>query len=159
MLTEAQRAAAWEEWLSSEMRASYFAELCGSYNARQRWSNFATLILTSGAAAGIVAARMPTWVPAVMTLGAATISAYLLVSQNIKQAMECADLAFRWNKLASQYRDIWNDTEADDASTKLARADEASAEASKAGAAFSYSKRRMSKWYDLVVANRIPRVV
>jgi hypothetical protein len=157
VLTESQRAMVWEEWLSAEMRGSYFADLCGVYNRRQRWSNFGTLVLSSGAAYGMVATWMPNWVPAAMTLVAAAISAYLLVSQNIKHAMECADLSFRWNKLAHQYRDIWNDQEAPDAVEKLARANETNAEASKAGAAFSYSPRRMSKWQDLVVANRTPR--
>jgi hypothetical protein len=139
------------------MRGSYFADLCGVYNRRQRWSNFATLLLSSGAAVGMASTWTKPWVPAVMTLVSAGISAYLLVSQNIKHAMECADLSFRWNKLANLYRDIWNDQEAADAPEKLARANETNAEASKAGAAFSYSPRRMSKWQDLVVANRTPR--
>lgn len=159
MLNEAQQTQAWEERLRAEMRAAYFADLCGAYRARQRWATLAVLILSSGAAAGLLArlSWLPPWLPAAFAMLAAAMSAYLLVAQNIQSATECSDLHFRWNRLALKYEDIWNNMHASNAGARLAATNEQRLEVSKSGTAFAYSEKRMLRWHNHVVQEHSQR--
>lgn len=71
--------------------------------------------------------------------------------------VDCSDLHFRWNKLAMEYQDLWNAGDVEDADRRLGQLNERRAEASKSGTAFPYSKRRMLRWYELVVEHRAPK--
>jgi len=51
-------------------------------------------------------------------LGAA-LSLVSLVMQNQKKYADCADLHFKWNRLAGEYKALWNGTYADSASATL----------------------------------------
>jgi hypothetical protein len=156
MLSEPQTNMAWEEWLASEMRAEYFADLCSSFNRRHRWATWATLLLSSGAAVALIGRlAVPPWTVPTLALLAAGVSLYSLVAQNPKSAADCADLHSRWNKLAMDYRDLWMSWYADEAADRLAQLNERRAEASKSGAAYHYDEKRMLKWYELVVQNRV----
>ena len=159
MLTEPQRTMVWEEWLAAEIRANYFADLSGAYHRRQRVATFTTLVFSSGAFAALLArlSWVPEWVPAALALLAAAVSLYSLVAQNLKAAVDCSDLHFRWNKLAMEYQDLWNAGDVEDADRRLGQLNERRAEASKSGTAFPYSKRRMLRWYELVVEHRAPK--
>lgn len=157
-LTEPQQTQVWEQWLAAEMRANYFADLCGWYHRQQKLATWATLLLSSGAAAAFVtrlADVLPAWVAPALALLAAGVSLYSLVAQNLKAALDCSDLHFRWNKLAREYEDLWNSLWAEDAAARLARLNDKRAELSKTGTAFRYSERRMRKWYDVVVQHHV----
>ncbi len=154
MLNEPQIKLVWEEWLSAEMRAHYFADLSGTFHRRQRWATWGTLLLSSGAAVALLGKlSVPEWTGPTLTLLTAVVSLYSLVTQNPKSAADCADLHFRWNRLAMEYRDLWFNWHSDDAPARLSRINERAAEASKSGTAYHYAPRRMLRWYNLVVEN------
>ena len=117
MLTELQQKSVWEAWLSSEIRANYFAELCGDYQWRQKSATWLTLLFSSGAFVAIVADIPPawSWVKPVCALLAAGLSFLSLVAQNQKNGIDCSDLHFKWNRLAAEYEALWDDMYAEDA--------------------------------------------
>ena len=92
-----------------------------------------------------------------LTIATAGLSAYSVAMQNQKFGVDSADLAFRWNRLCSEFESIWENVEAEDACERLQRLTEKTAELSKTGSAFRYEKRRMLKWQDHVEAHRLPR--
>lgn len=147
-LNENQQKRTWEGWLTAEMRAYYFADLAGSYQARQRGATWATLVSSSGAALTILV-RLPNelaWVAPTLALLTAALSLYGLVMQFQVQATASADLHFRWNVLAGEYERLWEDMYAEDAPTRLTALDARGAELSKTGATFRYQPRRMLRW-------------
>src|SRR3989442_9049084 len=119
MLTDAQRTTVWEEWLSAEIRANYFGDLASTYYHRQRLINWLTLLFSSGAVAALLPKLSIAWLPAVLAALAAATSLFSLVSQYVKNAVDCSDLHSRWNKIAAEYQDIWINPEADDAPARL----------------------------------------
>ena len=153
MLFQLQQKDVWENWLSSEMRANYFADMAYRYQFRQHALTWLTLIFSSGAALAIVTDWAPPgfeWIKAALALLTAAVSFLSLVQQNQKSAMECSDLHFRWNRLANEYEALWDDMYADDAELKLKLLAEKAAELSRSGTAFPYRKRLMLKWQDHV---------
>lgn len=153
MLSQLQQKNVWENWLSSEMRANYFADMANRYQSRQRALTWFTLLFSSGAALAIVTEWAPQgfeWIQAVLALLTAAASFLSLVEQNQKRAMECSDLHFRWNRLASEYEALWDDMYADDAELKLKLLTEKIAELSRSGTAFPYKERVMLKWQEYV---------
>ncbi len=153
MLSQHQQKNVWEGWLSSEMRANYFADIASRYQFRQLAFTWVTLLASSGAAFAIVTDWSPQgyeWIKAALALITAAISLLSLVLQSQKNAMECSDLHFRWNRLAMEYEALWNDMYADGAEAKLKGLKEKEAELSKSSTAFSYRKRVMLKWQDHV---------
>lgn len=156
MVTQEQRLRVWEDLLSAEMRANYFADLAGAYAHRQRLATWLILFFSCGAFVTSISKLPPQygWIGIAMPLVAAAISLYSVVMQNQKNAVDSSDLHFRWNKLSTEYCNLWDAIQADavtDLQAQLAKLDEKSAEMSKAANTLSYSERRMLKWYDLVV--------
>ena len=153
MLSQLQQKKVWENWLSAEIRANYFADLANSYQSRQRALTLLTLIFSSGAAFAIVTDWAPQgyeWIKAALALLTAAVSFLALVQQNQKSAMECSDLHFRWNRLAAEYEDLWDNMYADHAELKLKALGEKEAELSKSSTAFPNRPRIMLKWQEHV---------
>lgn len=76
MLSQLQQKNVWENWLSSEMRANYFADMANRYQSRQRALTWFTLLFSSGAALAIVTEWAPQgfeWIQAVLALLTAEI--------------------------------------------------------------------------------------
>jgi hypothetical protein len=157
MLNVQQQRHVWEEWLASEMRALYFADLASALHRRQRAVTWATLFTSSAAVAGFLFAQGVTaWVAPVLALATAALSLYSLVAQDQQRAIESANLHDRWNRIAQGYEALWGETWAADAAARLAVLEEAAAEASKAGALFRFEKKRMERWQDHVEQHRVP---
>lgn len=153
MLSELQRKRVWEAWLSSEIRANYFADLSGRYRRAQCRATWVTLVASSGAFATLLA-KLPEeywWLPPVLALLTAAVSLYSLVVQNQQQAIDSADLHHRLNRLAAEYRALWDDMYAENAALRLAALDEKAAELSKSATAFPAHERLLLKWEDYVV--------
>ena len=155
MLTELQQKNVWDGWLASEIRAHYFADLCGKYQQRQRTVTVLTLVFSSGAFVTLISDWFPpawAWVKPMLALLTAVLSLWSLVAQNHKNATDCADLHFRWNTLASQYEALWNSKMyAADADTILHTLIQREAEISKSCTSFPNDAEPMDKWQDLVV--------
>lgn len=82
----------------------------------------------------------------------AAISLYLLLQQSQKRVTECADLHFRWNGLASEYKALWDDMYSPDALAKLRSLEEKEAELSQSSVAIPNDERAMLKWQDYVIS-------
>jgi len=159
MLSESQQKRVWEGMLSAEIRANYFAELSGAYLRKQRTSTWITLLFSSGAVVSMVAnlGEELKWIRLLLTLVAAGVSAYSLVIQNQKFAIDTSDLHARWNRLAKDFETIWENVYASDAAERLTAVDERTTDLSKAGASFPYSKRKMLHWQEHVERHRLAR--
>lgn len=153
MLNEDQRASLWEDLLSAEVRSLYYGDLAATFHKRQTFITGSTLGLSSGAVLAAVG-KMPE-LAVILPLGIAVLSIYGVVTQNLKRAIESADLHFRWNRIACDYQRIWDRQTEDDPGVldRLQAIAERSSEASKAGTVFSYDEKRMARWQDLVVRN------
>ena len=163
MLTELQQRDVWERSLASEMRANYYGDLAERLSSLQTKLSWTTLLLSSGAAAAILGdAHMPSnlwFLKLALALLAAGVSFASLTMQNPKRSIDCSDLQFRWNRLASEYEALWNDVYADSASVTLANLTEKSAELSRSlgRAGVKYQKRLMEKWENYVLSSRAPQ--
>ena len=154
MLSDLQQKTVWEGWLASEIRAYYFADLGYRYQQRQRHATWVVLALSSGALATLLSDWLPPqwrWIRAALAALTAGVSLWSLVAQNDKAAIECADLHFRWNKLAGEYRALWDNMYAPSASKRLDDLFERSAELSKSGVRMRNDTALMNKWQDYVV--------
>ena len=157
MLSEVQCTRVWEQMLGAEIRANYFADLTNRLYARQRNAIWTTLVLSSGAAAALLASLPTRYVllRPILSLSTAAVSAYSVVQQNQKFALDAADLHARWLNIAKEYESIWENVYAKDAQVRLAEIDEHAQQASKAGSGFAYDRKRMLKWEEHVVAHRL----
>lgn len=154
MLSDAQLQRVWEEMLSSQMRALYYADLATKYNGQHRLATWATLVFSSGAAATLLAG-LPSgfsWVSLACALVAAVLSGYSLAMQVQKRAVEASDLYYRWDKLAKMYERLWENWTSDDAGSLLEQAEERSGEVSKASHQLPHRKALLEKWENHVVA-------
>jgi hypothetical protein len=163
-MNEGERTQVWEGWLSAEIRADYFAELSGKYHQRQRISTWLILVTSSSAFISFVTTMrselLPTdltWlVAASLSFFTAALSAYSLIAQNQKNAMDSADLHYRWNKLAGEYERLWNAMDSDQALTRLDDLREKGRELSKVGTAFPVNRRALLKWQQHVEQHHAP---
>ena len=158
MLSALEQKDIWERWLASEMRANYFGDLAGRYAFRQSLITWLTLLSTSGAAFSLVTDWVPPsfgWIKPALAFFAAGLSLLNVTFQNQKRSVECSELQFRWNRLASDYEALWNNMYGDEAHSTLAKLKEKSAELSKSSMVVPYSERVMSKWENYVIEHRV----
>jgi len=155
MLTEFEQKLVWEGWLSSEIRANYFADLCHRYRFQQSVLSWLILASSSGAFTAVIKDFGSDAFRSILALVTVALSLWSLVAQNQKSSTDCSDLHFRWNRLASQYESLWSDMYSEEAPTLLVNLKEKSAELSKTGAAFPNKRRLMEKWQDYVVHQHV----
>jgi hypothetical protein len=149
MLIDTQCQDVGERWLSAEIRACYFADLCSRYLSRQRWLTWATLLCSSGTATTVLASDLPQrWqsLRPILALLTTALSVLTVVQQNAKASADCAELHFTWNHLANLYEMLWHDMDSNEAEDQLKNLIEKSAEASKRGTAIPYREKIMVKW-------------
>lgn len=75
------------------------------------------------------------WAKGLLALASAVLSAISLVSSNEKNAIEAADLSYRWQTLANSYQQLWSNMYAQDAPEILLRLREEEAKVSKSSTA------------------------
>ncbi len=146
MLSEAQITRVWEGMLEGEMRALYFGELVEKYQAKQRWATMITLVASSAAFASFVIGSIPAEVRPILTLLASAVSAYTLVAQNSRRAIDASDLHARWGRLAMEYQALWENVHADDAADRLRSITDREWDASKASTSFPNDVKSLSRW-------------
>jgi len=151
MLSELQQKDVWEGWIGGEIRANYFADRSGHFQTQQKVFTWMTLIFSSGATASFIGDWLPTWVRPTLTLLTAAISLFLLLQQNQRRVMECADLHVRWSRLADEYKALWDDMYSPDELAKLRSLQQDEAELSKSSIAIPNDDKAMDKWQDYVV--------
>jgi hypothetical protein len=155
MLSDFQQREVWENWLAAEMRANYFADLCGRFQRQHSRLTWATLVFSSSAAFSFLSS-LPNLGKALLALVVAGLSIYSIVQQNLRKISECSDLSFRWNTLAIQYSELWNNVYAQDAPSKLHDLLEKGAQISKSAQTLPNDEKTMLKWEEHVLKHHIP---
>jgi hypothetical protein len=148
-LSAFQQKAVWENWLSSAIRSNYFADMAHRFDREQKISTGLTVLMSTGAFLTAITGLGHRAIAAFALLAAA-LSVWTLVQQNQKRVTDCLDLHFRWNRLAGEYRALWDDMYSEETLTKFAMLGEKMDELSKSSAPFPASKRRMLHWQNHV---------
>jgi hypothetical protein len=118
MLTADQITRVWENMLASEARSHYFGDLTTRYTRRKQLITGLSFFLSSGAAATVIA-KMPSWVPVLLALGSAAITAYAMAVNLDGLIATMAKLHSSWNQISSDYDRLWNHAYDEDAEHKL----------------------------------------
>jgi len=118
MLTEDQINRVWENMLAAEARSLYFRDLTTRYTRRKQWITGLSFFLSSGAAATVIA-KTASWVPVLLALGSAAITAYAMAVNLDGLIGTMAKLHSSWNEIAADYDRLWNHAFDEDAEAQL----------------------------------------
>lgn len=131
----------------AEARALYFGALSSRYNMERRWINGIQLFLASGAAVTI-AASAPSWIPVIMSAITAGLTAYSIATELNRKVGIAIKLHCEWNRIASDYRNLWDHWTADDADQIYQRIRDRDLDASELGLELKYDEDLSNKWSD-----------
>ncbi len=159
-LNDFDQSRVWEGLIGAQTRAQYFGNLVQILRKRQRWLTTGSLILSSGAAIALLTASFPNygWAKGLLALASAILSAISLVSSNEKNAIEAADLSYRWNTLAASYERLWSNMYEEDAPSVLETLQEEEAKVSKSSTALPNDVRLMAEAQDNVTMHYTSRL-
>ena len=149
-LSDLDQTLLWERLIGAETRAQYFGNLVQRLRVRQRWLTVGSLILASGAAITLLTSAFPAygWAKGLLALASAALSAISLVSSNEKNAIEAADLSYRWQTLANAYQRLWSNMYEEDAPESLLQLCEEEAKVSKSSTALPNDVKLMTQAED-----------
>ena|SRR5437660_4112244 len=154
MLSDFQINDLWEQWISAETRSLYFAEMGRRYNLLHSFLMWATLLLASGATATLISDWVSpkyAWIRPLLTSLAAALSLASVVMQNPKKFADCSDLHYKWNKLAVEYKALWDKTYSPEAEATLSRLNDKGTELSRAGTWIANKRKMMLRWENHVL--------
>ena len=100
--------------MGAEVRSLYFGDFANRYSRRKQVITFVTFFLSSGAAATLVG-KSPSWVPLVLSILGALLTAYSLAFGLERLVRTMARLHYSWNQIATDYDRLWNHAYDDDA--------------------------------------------
>lgn len=141
------RQCVWEEMLTADMRANYFAELVGHYLKLDKWLRVATLL----AASGTVGSALSQWnegVRLAVPIVATGVSFWLLLSQFGSMARDASDLHSGWSAIKRDYERLWNHLDVPDAEEQYHQIYDRAEVLSKSGTKFPNKKDRLGYWLD-----------
>ena len=118
MLTQDQIDRVWENMLASEARSLYFGDLANRYTRRKQWITGLSFFFSSGAAATVIA-KAPAWVPVLLALASAAITAYSMAVNLDGMIGTMAKLHSSWNQISTDYDRLWNHAYDEDAEDQL----------------------------------------
>lgn len=147
MLSDFQQDTVWDGWLAAEIRAEYFAALVNRFQFLQKMLIVAGLLLSSGATIALLTAVIPpqlSWIKPTLTVLAAAMSLWSLVAKNERNAIDAADLHFRWNTLAFEYEGLWANVYGDEATERLTQLRKEEAVISKSSTSMPAYKRLLA---------------
>jgi len=156
MLSEFQQDELWRNWIAAEIRADYFADMGTRYARLHSLLTWLTLFFSVATVAAIIGE--PGWPKIVQALITTGLSLTSLIMQNPKKTSECADLHFKWNRLAAEYQALWNNVYSDDAEAKFGSLVEKEAELSKASMVIPNKPKIVVKWEEHVLSQRTASV-
>ena len=150
MLTEPQISDVWEGQVSAEVRSLYFGDLASVYTRRKQWITGLSFFLSSGAAATLIA-KLPVWVPIVLSLIVAFITAYAVAVNLDSKIRTMAKLHYAWNQIGNDYRRLWNHTYSEEAESELADIQRREMEFSELATTDAPNEpKRLLRWQDQV---------
>jgi len=151
MLTEAQIDDVWKSQLAAETRALYFADLASRYTTQKKWITALSFFLSSGAAATLVA-RLPSWVPLILSLTTAVITSYSVAFGLDSRMRSMAKFHSQNSELATDYERLWNNVYSDDAGSTLEALIRRDRQISEAAALEAPNNQKlMGRWQDHIL--------
>jgi len=159
-LNDSDQSRVWEGLFGAQTRAQYFGNLVQVLRKRQRYLTTGSLILSSGAAIALLTSSFPNygWAKGLLALASAILSAISLVSSNEKNAIEAADLSYRWNTLAIAYDQLWSNMYEEEAPAVLRTLQEEEAKVSKSSTALPNDVKLMTEAEDNVTMHFASRL-
>ena len=150
MLTEPQISDVWEGQVSAEVRSLYFGDLASVNTRRKQWITGLSFFLSSGAAATLIA-KLPVWVPIVLSMIVALITAYSVAVNLDSKIRTMAKLHYAWNQIGNDYRRLWNHTYSEEAESEFADLQRRELELSELATTDAPNEpKRMLRWQDQV---------
>lgn len=120
MLNGLQVGQVWENMLAAETRSLYYVDLASRYTRRKQWITGLSFFLSSGAAATLIG-KAPGWVPLLLSIVVAGITAYSMAVGLDRKIGTLAKLHSSWNRIAQEYDRLWNHAGDGDAEDQLAK--------------------------------------
>ncbi len=114
MLAENQITSVWERQISAEVRSLYFAELASNYSKKKQIITGTVFFFSSGAAAALIA-KAPAWVPTVLSITVAAVTAYTIAINLDMTIRNLSKFHLGWSELATGYENLWNNIYSGDA--------------------------------------------
>jgi hypothetical protein len=150
-LTEEQTNRAWENMITAEVRAMYFADLASESVTLKQIITGVSFFLASGAAATL-AAELPKVIPLAMSIVSAIATAYSMAVGLDKKSATLAKLQTTWSRLADDYEHLWNHWYEDDADGIYRQLATLARDASElASTESSYDESRVERWRRFVL--------
>jgi len=88
--------------IEAEVRSLYFGDLAAHYSKRKQIITGLSFLLSSGAAATVVA-RTSWWFPLITSAVSAALSGYAIAVGPDRKAATMAKLRYSWNELNADY--------------------------------------------------------
>jgi len=140
----------WESQLFSEVRSLYFGDLASIYTRQKQWITGISFFLSSGAAATLIA-RMPLWVPILLSTVVALSTAYAVAVNLDSKIRAMAKLHYAWNEISNDYRRLWYHHFSDEAEADLADLQRRETDISELATTDAPNDpKRMERWQDQV---------
>lgn len=150
MLNDFQIKQVWENMLAAEAISLYFGDLASRYTKRKQWVTGASFFLSSGAAATVIA-KAPEWVPVLLALIVAIVTAYSMAVNLDGKILTMAKLHTTWSGIANEYTRLWNHTFDVDAEERLNKIIESEKEPSELATTDAPNDQNLlGKWQDRV---------
>jgi hypothetical protein len=151
MLTESQLDQVWERKLAAEVRSLYFGDFASRYSRRKQAITFVTFFLSSGAAATLIG-KAPSWVPIMLSVMVAILTAYSVAIGLERLVRTMAKLHYSWNQIATDYDRLFNHTGEDEAESEFQELLRRERDASElATTEVPNNQKIMGEWQDYVV--------
>jgi hypothetical protein len=141
------RRCVWEEMLTADMRANYFAGLVGHYLKLDKGLRVATLLAASGTV-GTALSQWDAGIRIAVPIVATAVSFWLLISQYGSLARDASDLHSGWSAVKYDYERLWNHLESTDAEEQYHQIYERASVLSKNRTKFPNKKGRLNYWRD-----------
>ena len=152
MLSEAQIKRVWGNMLAAETRALYFGDLASRYTHQKQWITGISFFLSSGAAASIIS-KAPAWIPLVLALIVAALTAYAMAVNLDGKIATMIKLHSAWSVIATNYDSLWNHTYEDEAEDRLNQIVQSEREPSEIATTNAPNDQKLlGKWQDRVFA-------
>jgi hypothetical protein len=106
MLTPAERQRVWHNLYTSEVRNHYYARLSGRYQRQGTALTWFNLVLSGGAAGTFVSstiAKPYPFVPPMLAIVSAGISAYSLLAKKERKGIDASKLSQKYSQLAHKF--------------------------------------------------------
>jgi hypothetical protein len=150
MLSEAQIKRVWGNMLAAETRALYFGDLASRYTHQKQWITGISFFLSSGAAASIIS-KAPAWIPLVLALIVAALTAYAMAVNLDGKIATMIKLHSAWSVIATNYDSLWNHTYEDEAEDRLNQIVQSEREPSEIATTDAPNDQKLlGKWQDRV---------